>query len=433
LKRGYTLIEILAVIIILGIVIAISIPIVGTLIRNSQEDAFRENQNALIEAAKTYQHGLPGYLSQRPNEIIFLSLKELKVTNHIEDIVDPKTKVSCDENASGVAIKRVGESDFIYESYLKCDEFNTENTTTLPFTSITATTLENIQKVTIKYNQNEINAFATEKNIIDLSKVYKPTLLDYSIWQLNTSGSQGNFSKNGETYENKILLGTNPWGRTDILWVVNENDANSNADGGWNVTGLPIDKTKTYRLSVWIKRENVGDGRSYFGCQKYTVKKLAANPEDETETNPYFYSGLISHLPQIDGNWTLWVAHIHPYDYTGGTSSQSGIYATDGTKIRNINNDYKWASDATYGGHRSFLYYSTKTDEIQYFYRPRFEVVDANTPSIQDLIRGVENTDLYNCYLKAQGEILCHYEIGTHQFTMRKSSGEIYRIYYTIR
>ena len=92
MKRGYTLIEILAVIIILGIVIAISIPIVGTLIRNSQEDAFRENQNALIEAAKTYQHGLPGYLSQLPNEIIFLSLKELKVTNHIEDIVDPKQR-----------------------------------------------------------------------------------------------------------------------------------------------------------------------------------------------------------------------------------------------------------------------------------------------------------------------------------------------------
>ena len=94
-----------------------------------------------------------------------------------------------------------------------------------------------------------------KKILLIFQKFINQLLLDYSIWQLNTSGSQGNFSKNGETYENKILLGTNPWGRTDILWVVNENDANSNADGGWNVTDLPIDKTKTYRLSVWIKEK----------------------------------------------------------------------------------------------------------------------------------------------------------------------------------
>jgi len=52
-KRAMTLFELLAVIVILGIIIAIGFPTVNRLISNSRKDAFAANVNSYISAAKT--------------------------------------------------------------------------------------------------------------------------------------------------------------------------------------------------------------------------------------------------------------------------------------------------------------------------------------------------------------------------------------------
>lgn len=52
-KRAMTLFELLAVIVILGIILAIGFPTVNRLISNSRKDAFAANVNSYISAAKT--------------------------------------------------------------------------------------------------------------------------------------------------------------------------------------------------------------------------------------------------------------------------------------------------------------------------------------------------------------------------------------------
>jgi hypothetical protein len=229
-------------------------------------------------------------------------------------------------------------------------------------------------------------------NEIDNTRSYFQPLIDYSTWTVGQTSATG-WSRNGTEAENIILLKENPVNQTDIMWATLGNDATSDADGGFNSTTGAIDRTKKYRYSIWIKRENIGNGRTYFGCGGNTVSNLGAG--EVLNSNPYFTNYISSEKSNIGEQWVLIVAHIHPTGYTGGTDTVSGFYDINGNKISSISTDYKWASTATVGSIRAYLFYSTSTTERQYFYRPRIDLLDGNEPALQDLINCSDNPVLY--------------------------------------
>ncbi|WP_261133096.1 type II secretion system protein [Bacillus sp. Marseille-Q3570] len=53
-ERGFTLVELLATIVILGIIAAIAVPSIGKLIENTKEDTHKANAMQIIEAARLY-------------------------------------------------------------------------------------------------------------------------------------------------------------------------------------------------------------------------------------------------------------------------------------------------------------------------------------------------------------------------------------------
>ncbi len=85
-KKGFTLVELLAVIVILGLIAVIAAPLVLGTINSSKDSLSKEQQNRVIEAAKIYA------TKQLSEDSACVSISELQSGGYLEtDVVDPKS------------------------------------------------------------------------------------------------------------------------------------------------------------------------------------------------------------------------------------------------------------------------------------------------------------------------------------------------------
>ncbi|WP_431167751.1 DUF6443 domain-containing protein, partial [Tenacibaculum halocynthiae] len=214
-------------------------------------------------------------------------------------------------------------------------------------------------------------------------------------WTLNNTGPT-DFYTAGSASENTIVNGTTPFGTTDLLWECKP-DAASNFDGGWNTKFFEIDRNKTYRYTIWVKKTSTSNnvGATYHGVQNVNNLNGTAN------TNPYFWAG---GLPQLN-TWYLMVGVVHPVNYSGGDTGVSGLYDTNGNKVAN-GVEYKWSANHTTTRLRDYLYYCTDTSVRQYFWSPLFEQVDGGNLTIPELAKS--NSAISS--IAPPKDIVTHYE-----------------------
>ncbi|MEW7277953.1 hypothetical protein ABW636_05105 [Aquimarina sp. 2201CG1-2-11] len=218
--------------------------------------------------------------------------------------------------------------------------------------------------------------------------LFSQNLINTTNWEAGAAPAPG-FANNGIAQENVLEVGLGPYGDNVVLWKAAP-DGNGNKDGGYESSYYPIDHTKTYRLTVWIKKTNSVDGGTYFGLysKNNNAQHSTLNLTNSSVPNAYFWNG---DLPQLD-KWFLLVGYMHHSGYTSSTNL-GGIYdGNTGAKLVPFN-DFKFAEGATTLLNRAYLFYDPNVNDNQYFFAPRIEQVNGSEPSIEQLISTNTNSN----------------------------------------
>lgn len=189
MKKGFTLVELLAVIIILGAIFAITFPLVTDNIRKSEEKAFNLQKEQIVAAAKDMV--IKEYVVIPDKQSITLYVGELKRKGLLPiKMINAKTKLTI-SNESTVVISRENNSYSYDVNIIDLEEESTENNENAPVIRLNGNYVEYV----------EINTEYVEKGGTAYSNTGSPLTLNPPQIKLNDNeGDEIDTSKLG-TYK----------------------------------------------------------------------------------------------------------------------------------------------------------------------------------------------------------------------------------------
>ena len=135
-KKGFTLVELLAVIVILGIIITIFVPSVINLINENSTKIYANKEKILKNAAEDYVMSNSSFvLPDGTNPEKYISMNTLISSNMMSSVLDNKTTTEC---VGFVKITVNSTYGYDYDPCLICDNYSTNKTfcTTATYNSL---------------------------------------------------------------------------------------------------------------------------------------------------------------------------------------------------------------------------------------------------------------------------------------------------------
>lgn len=128
-KNGYTIVEVLAVVLIIGLLLAIAVPVVNKQLNDFRGDYYVKLEESIKSGGQEY---IADKKFSKPKKLLYseiITLKELEDGKYIDEVVDYVGK-SCDLEESYVVVVKVAENKYDYHTCLKCDydEYKTNTT-----------------------------------------------------------------------------------------------------------------------------------------------------------------------------------------------------------------------------------------------------------------------------------------------------------------
>lgn len=113
MKKGFTLVELLGVLIILGVIVLMTVPIIKSQITNSKQELYEQQITYIKQGLKNWAHNNV-FLLPETEESITLTVGQLQQLGNLElEIKNPKTN-KCISNSSLLTISK-RKNNYIYD------------------------------------------------------------------------------------------------------------------------------------------------------------------------------------------------------------------------------------------------------------------------------------------------------------------------------
>ena len=118
MKKGFTLVELLAVIVILAVILVIAVPLVLKVVDNSRISAYLKNEQMVLKAVDLYVSRNTGSLPGEVGSTTEVSINYLVSNGMLTEITNPYNK---NEDCTGyVTIMKLSDTEYDYTPHLRC-------------------------------------------------------------------------------------------------------------------------------------------------------------------------------------------------------------------------------------------------------------------------------------------------------------------------
>ena len=120
-NKGFTFVELLAVILMIGILLTIAVPTVTSLLSKGTNDYYHSLEDNMVIATRDYTTDYRTILPRKINDTTTIDLSEL-VNNQYIDKINDKDGKKCEGK---VTIKKIAKNNYEYHSCLTCGNYKT--------------------------------------------------------------------------------------------------------------------------------------------------------------------------------------------------------------------------------------------------------------------------------------------------------------------
>ena len=122
-KNGFTLVELLAVILLLTLIITLFIPNALKLLNENNLKVYKIKEEQLVKSAKDYTYD-SNFTSPTSTNPVYITITDLSNGNYLDKILDASTGNECIAFVK-VTLNSIDGYDF--EPCIICDEYKTDN------------------------------------------------------------------------------------------------------------------------------------------------------------------------------------------------------------------------------------------------------------------------------------------------------------------